>query len=140
MTTPAADNEALVRAMEEEIFNRRNPDAVDRYIAPDYVLRTAAEGTTIGRDGVRESIAAYVSGFSDLSIEIEQLVAVEDRVVGVFLFTGTHDGEMFGMAPTGRRIAVRQMAMYRIANNQVSEEWEVSDQLGLMQQLGAIPS
>jgi steroid delta-isomerase-like uncharacterized protein len=125
--------------MEGEIFNRRNLDAVDQFIAPEYSLRTAAEGTSIGRGEVREAMSAYLNGFSNLHIDIEQLIAVDDRVVGVFIFTGTHDGEMFGMAPTGRRIAVRQIAMYRIAKGQVVEEWEVSDQLGLMQQLGALP-
>jgi steroid delta-isomerase-like uncharacterized protein len=132
------DNKALVRRMEEELFNRRNLDAIDTFIAPEYVLRTAAEGTPNDREAIRGSIAAYLQGFPDLRITIDQLLAVDDRVVGVFTFTGTHRGELFGMPPTGRSIAVRQIAIYRIAGGQVVEEWEVSDQLGLMQQLGLI--
>jgi predicted ester cyclase len=133
-------NKLTVQNMEHEIFDRRNLDAVDRFIHPDYTLRTAAPGTTFGRDDVREAMTAYVDGFSDLHVEIEELIASDDRVVAVLLFTGTHDGELFGLLPTNKRIAVRQIAMYRLVGGQVVDEWEVSDQLGLMQQLGAIPS
>jgi predicted ester cyclase len=45
---------------------------------------------------------------------------------------------LFGLAPTNRRISVRQIAIYRIRSGKVVEEWEISDQLGLMQQLGAL--
>ena len=138
--TATADNKALVRRMEEELFNNRNLDAIDTFIAPEYVLRTAAEGMRNDREAIRGSIAAYLQGFPDLRISIDQLLAIDDRVVGCFTFTGTHRGELFGMPPTGRAIAVRQIAIYRIASGRVVEEWEVSDQLGLMQQLGAIPA
>jgi steroid delta-isomerase-like uncharacterized protein len=136
--TQADANKALVRRMEDEIFNKRRLDAVDEFIAPEYVLRTAAEGIANGRDAVRESIAAYLNAFPDLHISIDELVAEGDRVVGCFTFTGTHGGNLLGLPPTGRRIAARQIAIYRISDGQVIEEWEVSDQLGLMQQLGAI--
>lgn len=134
------DNKALVRRMEEELFNKRNVAAVDEFLAPGYVLRTAGEGMPNDREAVREAIAAYLAGFPDLHISIDELLADGDRVVGRFTFTGTHDGELFGIPPTGRLISVRQVAIYRIADGQVVEEWEISDQLGLMQQLGAIPA
>jgi predicted ester cyclase len=132
-------NRALVRRMEEELFNNRNLATLDEFIAAEYVLRTASEGTPADREAVRESIAMYLGAFPDLRISIDELLAVGDKVIGRFTFTGTHEGELMGLAPTGRRIAVRQIAMYRIEGGKVVEEWEVSDQLGLMQQLGAIP-
>jgi len=131
------DNLALVRNMEEDLFNRRDPTAVDRYVSAAYTLRTAEEGAPSGRETIRAYIAAYLTGFPDLHISIDQLLAVGDKVVGVFTFTGTHKGDLFGVAPTGRTISVRQMAIYRVESGQVVEEWEISDQLGLMQQIGA---
>ena len=128
-----------MRRMEEELFDNRNLDALDEFIAAEYALRTAPEGTPAGRDAVRDSIAMYLGAFPDLRISIDELLAVDDKVVGRFTFTGTHEGELMGLAPTGRRIVVRQIAIYRIEGGRVVEEWEVSDQLGLMQQLGAIP-
>ena len=134
------DNKALVSRMEEEVFNKRNVAAVDVFISPDYVLRTAPEGTPGDRDAAREAIAMYLQAFPDLHISIDQLLAEDDRVIGVFTFTGTHAGDLFGIPPTQKQVSVRQIAIYRIADGKVVEEWECSDQLGLMQQLGAIPA
>ena len=133
-------NKALVRRMEEEIFNKRNLAAVDEFISPDYIVRTAPDGTPADRDAVRGFMAMYLEAFPDLHISIDQLLAVDDKVIGVFTFTGTHGGDLFGLPPTQKRISVRQIAIYRIEDGKVVEEWEVSDQLGLMQQLGAIPA
>jgi steroid delta-isomerase-like uncharacterized protein len=133
------ENKALVLRMEEEIFNNRNLAAIDEFIAPEYVLRTAPPGAPANREGVRDFIAMYLEAFPDLHISIDELLAGDDKVVGRFTFTGTHAGGLMGLEPTGRRIAVRQIAMYRIEGGKVVEEWEVSDQLGLMQQLGALP-
>ena len=133
------NNLALVRNMEEDLFNHRDPSAVDRYVSSAYTLRTAEEGAPSGREAVRAYIAAYLAGFPDLHISIDQLLAVGDKVVGVFTFTGTHQGDLFGVTPSGRTISVRQIAIYRVEGGQVVDEWEISDQLGLMQQIGAHP-
>ncbi|HEX9099567.1 MAG TPA: ester cyclase [Candidatus Dormibacteraeota bacterium] len=130
------DNLAVVRNMEEDLFNHRDPTAVDRYVSPAYTLRTAQEGAPSGREAVRAYIAAYLGGFPDLHISIDELLAVGDKVVGVFTFTGTHKGELFGASPTGRTISVRQIAIYRLEGGRVVDEWEISDQLGLLQQIG----
>jgi predicted ester cyclase len=130
------DNLAVVRNMEEDLFNHRDPAAVDRYVSPAYTLRTAEEGAPSGREAIKAYIAGYLDGFPDLHISIDQLLAVGDKVVGVFTFTGTHKGDLFGFTPTGRSISVRQIAIYRLEGGQVVDEWEISDQLGLMQQIG----
>jgi steroid delta-isomerase-like uncharacterized protein len=131
-------NKDLIRRMEDAIFNQRNLDAIDEFFSPNYILRTAPEGTPRGLDGVRGAMAAYLAGFSDLRVAIDELIAEGDKVVARLTYSGTHDGELFGIPATGRRVSVRQFAIYRIAGGQVVEEWEVSDQLGLMQQLGVI--
>ncbi len=79
------DNLALVRNMEEDLFNHRDPAAVDRYVSPAYTLRTAEEGAPSGREAIKAYIAAYLDGFPDLHISIDQLLAVGDKVVGVSL-------------------------------------------------------
>jgi predicted ester cyclase len=117
--------------------HHRDPAAVDRYVSPAYTLHTAEEGAPSGREAIKAYIAAYLDGFPDLHISIDQLLAVGDKVVGVFTFTGTHKGDLFGVTPTGRTISVRQIAIYRLEGGQVVDEWEISDQLRLMQQIGA---
>ncbi|HXC77526.1 MAG TPA: ester cyclase, partial [Candidatus Acidoferrum sp.] len=70
------DNLAVVRNMEEDLFNHRDPTAVDRYVSPAYTLRTAEEGAPSGREAIKAYIAAYLDGFPDLHISIDQLLAV----------------------------------------------------------------
>jgi steroid delta-isomerase-like uncharacterized protein len=131
-------NKGLIRRMEDEIFNKRNLNAIDDFISPKYVLRTASGGAPGGLDAVRASMAAYLAGFSDLHVDVDELLAEGDRVVALLTYSGTHDSDLFGIPPTGRRVSVRQIAIYRIADGKVVEECEVSDQLGLMQQLGVM--
>jgi steroid delta-isomerase-like uncharacterized protein len=134
------ENKQLVRRMEDEIFNRRNLDAVDAFIAPDYTLRTAPPGAPAGRAAVREAIAAYLTGLPGLRVEVELLLAEDDTVAALLTYSGTHDGELFGVPATGRPVRARQIAIYRIDGGRIVDEWEVSDQLGLLQQIGAIPA
>src|SRR5712691_2972218 len=66
------NNLAVVRNMEEDLFNQRDPTAVDRYVSPAYTLRTAEEGAPSGREAIKAYIAAYLDGFPDLHISIDQ--------------------------------------------------------------------
>ena len=136
--TPEEANKALVLRMEDEIFNHRNLAAIDEFVAPAYVLRTAPAGTPADREAVRASMSMYLAGFPDLHVTVDELIAVEDKVVARLTYSGTHDGDLFGIPPTNKRISVGQIAIYRIEAAQVVEEWEVSDQLGLLQQIGAM--
>ena len=54
-------------------------------------------------------------------------------------FDGTHQGQFMDMAPTGKRISVRAVEVVRVADGRVMEHWSVTDQMGMMQQLGATP-
>lgn len=138
--TNLEQNKQLVRRMEHEIFNRRNLDAIDDFIAQDYTLRTAPPGAPSGRRAVRDAMAAYLAALPNLHVEVDLLLAEDDKVAALLTYAGTHDGELFGLPPTGRQVSVHQLAVYRIHGERIVDEWEVSDQLGLLQQLGAIPS
>lgn len=91
-----------------------------------------------GRAAALELARTYLSAFPDMHLEVEQLVAEGDCVAARVRATGTHTGELLGMAPTGRRVDLRWiMNMMRIADGRIVEEWEVWDQTDLMRQLGA---
>lgn len=79
------------------------------------------------------------SGFSDIQWSLEEIIAEGDRVAARFTMRGTHDGRFFGVPATGRRIEVRAMNFYRLADGKFVEEYGQPDQLGLLQQIGAIP-
>ena len=137
MTTE--DNKGLVRRAWQELMNERDLDAIDKLFTEDYTHHGGG-GEDLGREGIRKRDEGYLNAFSDLEVVVEDLVAEGDRVASRITLTGTHDGELRGIPATGRRATVMGTSIVRIENGQIAEEWEVFDQLGLMQQLGVIPT
>ncbi|WP_189644618.1 ester cyclase [Luteimonas gilva] len=143
--TPAAGasaaerNIALGRRYFEEVWNRGDLDALDRLLAPGYVNHTpSTPNPPPGPAGLKPIISAIRRAFPDLHYEIRDIVATDDTVVMRVRMTGTHRGDLFGLAPTGKRIAVDQINIERIRGGRIVEHWRVTDELSLMKQLGAV--
>ena len=77
------------------------------------------------------------AAFPDWHTTIEDLIAEGDKVVVRMMQRGTHQGTFFGLAATGKQVTVAGIAIFRLRNGQIVEEWLITDQLGAMQQLGA---
>ena len=133
------ENKALARRVLEEIFNKGNLDAADELLAPDYVDHDAAMPEDIhGPEGFKQYVGAYRSAFSDLHVEIEDQIAEEDKVVTRWTGTGTHDGELAGIPPTGNRVTFPGMEIVHISDGKLVEGWEGYDMTNLMRQLGVM--
>lgn len=137
------DNKTIVRAVIEEAWNKGNIAMLDTLIAADYVDH---DNTIPGPDDVparehaKQSVAAYRAAFPDLRMSVEAMAGEGDIVVTRWTATGTHNGPLLGVAPTGRRVSVTGMFMDRIAQGQMAESWASWDTLGLLRQLGVAPS
>jgi steroid delta-isomerase-like uncharacterized protein len=79
-------------------------------------------------------------GFPDIQWTVEEMIAEDDKVAARFTMRGTHQGSFFGVPPTGKTIAVQAMNFYRLSGGQFIEEHGQPDLLGLLQQIGAVPS
>jgi steroid delta-isomerase-like uncharacterized protein len=90
--------------------------------------------------GHTEFAKAFYAAFPDLKHTINDGVANEGKAVLRFTITGTHQGELMGMPLTGKPIAISGMAMFHIAGGKVEELHPIFDQMGMMQQIGAVPS
>jgi steroid delta-isomerase-like uncharacterized protein len=135
------ENKAVVRRFIEEVWNNGNLDAIDELISEDHVDHDPANaGSPGGREGVRAFVQMYRTAYPDTHIEFGEMVAEGDLVAGSWTATGTHQGELMGMPPTGRYIHVTGMGMDRVRNGQIVESWANYDSLGMLQQLGAIPA
>ena len=133
-------NKALVRRGIEETVNKGNFSVVDEILSTDYVYREPTVGEKRGRAGFRELVTMYRNAFPDVKLTIDEQIAEGDKVVTRWSATGTHRGELFGTAPTGKQVRVQGIIVSRIANGKVVEETEVYDALGMLRQLGAIPA
>jgi steroid delta-isomerase-like uncharacterized protein len=87
-----------------------------------------------------KTISADMTAYPDLQITIEDMIAEGDKVVVRYTFRGTQEGETQGIPPTGNHVTVTGIFMCRCEGGKIVEEWENWDDLGLLQQLGVIPS
>ncbi len=133
------ENKTLLRSYMEEVLNKGNLNAVDRYYASNCIDHSAPPGTPPGVDGIKQLLTVTLSAFSNIQVTIEDIVAEDDKMVSRFTFRGTHTGEFMGIAPTGREVTVMQISIDRIADGKIVEHWGLVDQLSLLQQLGVGP-
>ena len=133
------ENKALVRRVLEEMFNEGNLDVADELIASDYVDHDPAMPEEVrGPEGFKEYVSMYRSAFPDLHIQIEEQIAGGDKVVTRWTGTGTHEGELAGIAPTGNRVTLPGMDIQRISDGKLVEGWEGYDSMTMMRQLGVM--
>jgi steroid delta-isomerase-like uncharacterized protein len=133
-------NKALIRRLLEEAVNKGNLSVVDESLSTDYVYREPTVGEKRGRAGSRELVTMYRNAFPDAKLTIDEQIAEGDTVVTRWTATGTHRGELFGVAPTGKTVRVQGVLTSRIVNGKVVEETEIYDALGMLRQLGVVPA
>lgn len=137
----SADTKATARRFLEEAFNSGNLAVVDELVAPEFVNHDAAlPEPTMGIEATKASIGAYRDAFPDLRMTIEQQVAEGEYVMTRWSARGTHEGDLFGMAATGKEATVTGITVDRIVDGRFVESWTNWDTLGLMQQLGVVPT
>ena len=135
----AEENKAILRRWFEELWDRRNLDAIDEIVADNFVFHNAPPGIPPDREGVRQLVTMMQAAFPDVRITVEDQIGEGDKVVTRWTFAGTHKGELMGIAPTGKQIAISVITINRIAGGKAAEGWEEVDRLGMMQQLGVVP-
>ena len=133
----AEENKAYVRRALER-FNEGDLNAYLELYHPDAVLHDL--GIEPGFDNIRRFYQGYVAAFPDGHVAIEDLVAEGDKVTCRYTFTGTHQGSLMGIPPTGKRVSINGITILRFAGGRCVERWTQVDFLGLMQQLGVIPA
>ncbi|NKB70509.1 MAG: hypothetical protein GKR89_25855 [Candidatus Latescibacteria bacterium] len=133
---------AAMRQFIDKVWNGGDLDAAEQYIAPDYVRHDPAAPEDIqGLDGFREVAAMYRAAFPDLQLDIEEIIAAGDKGETVAIRwsgSGTHQGELMGVAPTGKQVRTTGQTFLRLEKGKIAEEWVHWDSAGMLQQLGAV--
>jgi steroid delta-isomerase-like uncharacterized protein len=133
----SAENKALVRRWFEEVWNQGSTAAIDELFARDGVAHGFAPDAC-GRDQFKQVHALYRAAFPDVRILVEDVVAEGDMAAVRWSATGTHRGDLLGFSGTGKQARFNGMSLVRLKGGQIVEGWNVFDQLGMLQQLGAI--
>lgn len=135
----ASDNQSLVRDMFERAINQRDDAVFDELIANGYVNYDMPMPEP-GPAGLRALMGGFFAAFPDMRIVIEQTMGDGDLVCTRGYFEGTHDGEFMGVPATGNKVNVKYIDIWRFSDGKATENWVRLDMLGLMQQLGVVPS
>jgi len=118
-------NKTVVRRLVAEVLNGGHLEVIDELYAPELVA------------AARRWIAPFRASFPDVYMEIVELIAEGDQVVGRFTCSATHLGEWLGQARTGRRFErVDEVAIFRLRDGKIADAWSLEDTLGRLQQLG----
>jgi steroid delta-isomerase-like uncharacterized protein len=137
----AEENKAIVRRINDEAWTQGNLDVIDELVADGFVTTVVGAPEQIrGTQGFREFVTMYRKAFPDLRINVDEQIAEGDIVVTRWTATGTHQGDLMGMPATGKQATTAGININRIAGGKLVAGWGMFDQLGLLQQLGAIPT
>ena len=131
------ENKAIVRHVTEEGWNQGNTALFDEFIAADFIGHFP-RSPIHGLEGYKQFYADIHSVFPDGHYTIEDQIAEGDSVVSRLTTTGTHQGELRGIPPSGKRVTMTGMVIFRFASGKVAEAWYEHDALGILEQIGAI--
>lgn len=132
-------NKAIMRRFWEEVFNGKNLNLIDELFSADWVYHGPAGQEIHGPEGLKQYLTIYFKAFPDLHAKIEDVFAEGDRVASRATCSGTHKGELMGIAPTGKQTIIPVICISRLSGSKVAEDWELVDLFGMMQQIGVIP-
>ena len=130
------ENKAGQRRVWEEAFGKGNLEVIDELFAPGYSFKSPLGIDIKGAEGFKQNLAMMRSAFPDMNISIDDMLAVDEKVVTRFTMKGTFTGEMMGIPPTGKDISVSGIVITRWENGKEVEAWESIDTLAYYQQLG----
>jgi steroid delta-isomerase-like uncharacterized protein len=120
-------------------YNRGDLSILDTLVA-DTFIDHGRPFLPPGRDALRAFHESLATAISDLHIQIDDLIAEGDKVVFRGVISGRHTGALMGMPATNRPFSLSAIDINLIKHGKIVERWGVQDDLGMLQQLGAIPA
>ena len=137
----STDNEAVVLRWWEELWNQGDISLADDLHTANFRDHDpASPWVQPGPEGMKQKVSAYRAAFPDLSFTMEQTLSAGDRVVTHWRCHGTHQGNILGLAPTGKAIDIEGISIFRLEDGMIAEQTIVWDALGMLTQLGALPA
>ena len=135
------ENKAILHHEMEEVWNKGNMAVVDELVASSFVLNDPSQPTEVrGPEGLKQYVTAFRMAFPDLHVTFEDMVAEGDKVASRITLRGTHKGELAGIPATGKQVTITGISIDRLEAGKFVETFVIADVLGMMQQLGVVPS
>ena len=141
MTSSSFENgRTIARRFTEELWDKGELAVADEIIASDFVDHDPVSGQGPGLAGYKEMVGAFRAAFPDLRVKNEDVIVEEDKVVARWTARGTHTGALMNIPPTGKQVTLKGIDILRNEGGKIVERWGEFDTLGMLHQLGVIPS
>ena len=134
------ENKAVVRRFFDELLSTDDFAVADELLSPDFRFYFAGSPVAMDLESYMEFLVARRAAFPDRRFVVEDMIAEGDKVSARFTMRGSHKGELRGIAPSGKEVTMTGIDMIRLSEGKMVEDRVEVDQLGMMQQLGVIPS
>ncbi len=145
MTQDTTPTHALSEAEEQSLrtlyraFSEKNPDLLHQAVTADWQDIPLAPGQGPGPDGLKPMMQQFFAAFPDIHITIHEIIGAQGRAGVRAEITGTHTGEMFGIAPTGKPVSIALHEFHYFQDGLITHTWHLEDWFGMMRQVGAWP-
>jgi predicted ester cyclase len=140
-TMTPSETKALIQRWVNEVWNEGKPELISELMPTEYVLHVQNGSETVhGPDGFRAFWEELRIGIPDFHLTLGDVLVEGDTCAWRFSVTGTHLGQLYGVAPTGRSLALGGIVVSRFHNNRWVEDWACWDALAMLQQIGAVPT
>jgi steroid delta-isomerase-like uncharacterized protein len=131
-------NDRIMRRAFQEIMGLGDVAVIDELFASDFAGHDTAGGM-FGREDFKAGVRAMLAAFADREVEIADQIVAGDKVATRWIASGVHAGDFNGIPATGRRVHLTGISIDRLAGGKIVESWEVTDDAGLLRQLGVLP-
>lgn len=131
------EHEALLRRYVHDVWDDANPDAAVEFLDERYVRHVSPTRPPLRRGEQIDLLKGFRTAFPDIRIELQDVIVGDDRLAFRSIMRGTHRGTFLGIDPTGRRVEVSLLDLWRITGGKVIEQWGGPDTYDLKRQLGA---
>ncbi len=130
-------NIEIAREYTRRVFNAHNPDLAAEFVTSDVKWHGGTLGTVEGVENLVGLLRGFIGALPDLNAQEQDIVAAGDTVALRFVVEATHQGDLLGIAPTGRRVRWDAVDVYRLRDGKISEEWAADDMAAILHQVGA---
>jgi steroid delta-isomerase-like uncharacterized protein len=139
--TTTVENKAMVRRYFGELLSEGKLEVIGEIFSPDCAFRIPTLPEPVrGHQGLHQFVIGLRTGFPDIQFTVERMMGEGDKVAARWTITGTHQGTFLGVAASNNKIKDQGVDIFRVAGGKIVEIWVNENDLGLMQQMGAIPS
>lgn len=132
-----SENGAIYQRFVREVLEHGQIELVDEFVSENVLSHAPMPGQPPGREGVKQGFRQFHDAFSNVQIDIRDVIAEANKVVGHFTVSAVHDGEFMGIPASGQHVKYDEMAIVRMESGKIVEHWSVADTFEMLQKMGA---